>query len=386
MSDKPRLSFIIPVYRPRPEWLEKCAKALRVQSLLEWEAVIVLDGPDPVARQRLETAFHGCHQKVKIIEIDHGGAPRARNAGYAESAADVVCFWDVDCVIEPHAALAWMELLDDEPGVGFVYSGYRLEEGMGAISAEPFDPWTLRVRNYISTCFPVRRSLVPEGAWNETLASLQDWDFWLGVVERGGVGRYIQGYAFQTAFPDPESISGKGCTTEAWLGRLDAVRVLHDIPRRSTCVTSLGRKIDGVRLAKYLDADYVDVPNDRPHSYRTIIQLGFSLQPDMATVHAGIFRDPEVKKVLFWTQEDINEIYNAVSLKALDQYSAMLNSMATQFCEDAAAQKILARAGFQVMILPVPEAPVESRPMPAKPRLLLDIQADYSVIFSCLEK
>jgi len=47
---KPRLSFVVPVYKPKPDVFEKHCKALAAQALESWEAIFVLDGPCPQAR------------------------------------------------------------------------------------------------------------------------------------------------------------------------------------------------------------------------------------------------------------------------------------------------------------------------------------------------
>src|SRR3990167_526165 len=236
-----KLSFIIPVYNPNPILFEKVVKSLVDQSLKDWDAMFVLDGPCQGAELIIGRAFKKVPNHYRIIEIAHAGAQVARNEGFKETRKNpetgaYVVFWDSDCVIEPHAAMAWVDILDNQPGIGFVYSGYKFLEEKGAIASEPFDPWMLRIRNYISTCFPMRRELFP--GFNEELESLQDWDMWLRVVERGAVGKFLPGYAFSTAYPTPESISGKGCGPGQWLQRMDKVRYLNKLPFRKTCLTS----------------------------------------------------------------------------------------------------------------------------------------------------
>lgn len=380
----PRLSFILPVYKPKHEILERCIKSLLAQSLKEWEAVFVLDGADEDAA-RLIARLMKKWPDHKIVQIDHGGACKARNEGFKHtSQTPYVVFWDSDCEIEPHAAKNWVDILDRNKDVGFVYGGYKFFGERGAINSEPFDPWLLRVSNYISTCFPLRRELV--GLWDEDLESLQDWDFWLSVVERGGVGKYLAGYAFSTAYPTPESISGKGCTPEAWLGRKDKVRAKHKIPCREVCVTSLSDKHDGIALAKLIDADYEDRPNDKPNHYKTIIQIGFSLNPGVAGLHASLW-GPQHKKVLFWTKDNVEEIYHAVSLKALEEYTGRFNQAFKMFVEDKASQRIMDKAGFQTQILPLPIVHAgEIPPMPETPKFLVDASAQYQHALSTIKR
>lgn len=378
------LSFIIPIYKKKVAVLEKCLRSILDQSLTDYEIICVFDGPDPEGESVVRRMLKKAPVPVKVLTIEHGGAPKARNAGLAVAKGRYVVAWDADCYIEPHAAKAWVEILDRQPEYAFLYSSYKFADEKGATQAEPFDPWLLRVTNFISGCFPVRRELDP--GWDESLESLQDWSRWLTIVERGGKGKFLQGYAFSTEYPDPESISGKGCTHEVWLSRMDKVREKHGIPKKKVCVTSLSNKMDGIALAKMLDADYMDRPNDKPNHYATIIQLGFSLNPGIAELHASAW-GPEHKKILFWSREDVDEIYNAVSLNALGQYAERLNKACQMFVEDKAAQRIMEKAGFKVEILPLPMANHdEIAPLPEKPKFLIDASDKYGHAFSVLKR
>ena len=49
---------------------------------------------------------------------------------------------------------------------------------------------------------------------------------------------------------------------KAWVPlKVDAVKIKHNLPNRTVCVSSLGHREEGIRLAKLIDADYKDVPN-----------------------------------------------------------------------------------------------------------------------------
>lgn len=377
-----KLSFIIPVYKPRGDYFRKCLDSLKHQSLKDIEVICVFDGQDDEAWRVASNALKDIDHK--LINIDHAGACAARNKGFEESRGEYVVFWDCDCIIEPGAAEQWVEDLDSGRG-DFVYSGYSFAGEAGAVESQPFDPWSLKIRNYISSCFPVRRSFV--GKWDESLESLQDWDFWLQVVEKGGVGFYRRGYAFTTAPPDNESISGKGCTPEVWLSRVKKVKAKHGLKDRDVCVTSIDYREDAVHLAKMIDADYQDFPNHKPHEYKTIVQVGFSLEPNRVQLHTKIFSGRDYKKVIFWTADDILRIYNGLSYKALygDRYSKgyveLLNAQAKQLVEDKEAKWLLSRVGFKVDILPMPMSG-EVLPFPEKPKWAVDCQDEYGYVMN----
>lgn len=379
---KPRLSFVVSVFN-KDKIIERCIKAFLAQSLKEYEAIFVLDGPQEFAKDAILAA--PSEGRFKVIEQDHVGACRARNEGFKQAQGDYICFWDADSLIEPDAAAAWVRMFDAKPEIGFIYSGYRFLNEQGAIESEPFDPWLLRVRNYISTMNPFRRELFP--GWNEDLKSLQDWDFWLKIVEKGAVGLYLEGYSFATELPDDNSISGKNCTPEVWLDRVRAVQKLHGIDERTVCVSAINRREEGLRLAKLINADYQDLPTFKPHPYKTIIQIGWSCHPKRVELHAKTFSEPDVKKILFWTKDDIAEIYNEISLSGIQKYATLLNGCVRQFVEDATACDLMTKAGFKVEVMSVPLAnDKETVPLPEKPKFAVDICGDYGYVFQSLEK
>jgi len=375
------LSFIIPVFKPDYDIFKKCLKSLKSQSLTEWEAIVVFDGQDNAA----SLVCDGMQDKrFKQVVIDHTGVQRARNEGFKHSTGEIVSFWDCDCIIEPDAAKMWVDRFKDNSDTAFIYSGYKFLNEQGGIPSEAFDPWTLKCGNYISTMFPMRRVVFP--GFDESLESLQDWDMWLTIVERGGKGLFVPGYAFSTALPTPDSISGKGCADGAWLGRVKAVKDKHNLPDRKICVSSLGLRHEGIRLAKLINADYKDVPNFKPNNYETIIQVGFSLHPQHVKSYASIFNQPLRKKIIFWAAGNISEINDSVSHRALREYSNLLNAQTIQFVEDMAAKKIMESAGFNVSVMPIPMLNTDAlTPLPEKIKILIDSTNDFRQIITCLQ-
>jgi hypothetical protein len=209
----------------------------------------------------------------------------------------------------------------------------------------------------------------------------------MSVVERGGKGHYIPGYAFSTSAPTPESISGKGCTPEVWLSRMDRVKAKHKIPIREVCVTSIQNQNDGEVFAKMIGADYHQRPNDKPNHYKTIIQVGFSLNPGVVELHSSAWSEGQ-KKVLFWTKEDVDEIFNGVSLNALHEYSKRLNlACDKQFVEDKRSQDIMTMAGFTTSILPLPMSGDEKLPpLPEAPAFLVDASQQYGNALAVIKR
>lgn len=388
----PRLSFVVPVYKPTPDVFDAHLRALNDQALQNWEAIFVLDGPQPAARAAIERLLKSkekrytqARARFRIVEIEHAGAPAARNAGKAQAKGDIICFLDCDCIVEPAAAQAQLELFDKHSEIGFVYAGYKFLAEQGAVPSLPWDPYVLTVRNYISGCFPVRRELCPD--WDPSLKSLQDWDFWLSVVENARakgmdvsqLGRFMLGYAFKTEAPRPGSISAENCKDEVWLDRLDAVKKKHGIVDRPVCVSSLSHSADALRLAKILQADYWPDPSDKPHRYKHLVQVGYSIGT-MQAAHAAIFTaaPKETVRHIFWTSDNLEEIWTRVNLQSVKAYRQVLNGKVKQYVEDKRAKDLMTEAGFEVEIMPMPLADgVALADLPKEPCFVADVASQY---------
>lgn len=373
------VSFIIPVFKPNYDIFKKCIKSLVDQSYKDFEVIVVMDGKDSQAEMVCDLIND---KRISFKTIEHSGVQKARNYGASQAKGDILWFWDSDCIIEPDTCKTFMTEFKEQPGIDFIYSGYRFLNERGGIPSESFNPFTLRCCNYISTCFPMRKKVFP--GWDESLKSLQDWDLWLTITEKGGKGLFIPGYGFATLMPTEDSISGQNCKHAVWLDRVRAIKTKHNIPERKVCVTSMAYKHEGIRLAKLIGADYHDCPYFKPNTYDTQIQVGFSLHPNKIQPHVDLFAYPLKKKIIFWTLSDINEINDVISHRALKDYSNALNKQAIQYVEDIAAKKIMESAGFNVSVMPLPLANAEIKPLPDKPKILIEASSVYGQLLACV--
>lgn len=374
-----KLSFIVPVYRTE-KYLEKCLKSLQDQDYKDIEIICVLDGRSRKA-EKIIKKFKG----IKHYVVKHGGVQKARNFGFEKSTGDIVSFFDSDCYLEPGVAFKWMKMLDVNQKVAFVYSGYRFATG-GGVASEAFDPYLLKVTNYIATMFPMRREVFP--GFDEDLESLQDWDLWLTIVERGGKGIFIPGYDFVTEPSDKSSISGIGCTNENWLGRLKKVKEKHNIPMRDICISSPVHKTDGIRIAKYIGADFHNSPSFKPHEYKLIFLIGF--YPQDAITHVDTFTPPyKAKVVIHWTGLDTMWMNN-IAFKDVRMLTKAFNErIYLHTCENIWAKSHLVELGIdksKLKILQLPTKAEDIKPLPKKPRVLIDTTNTYREFANNIKK
>jgi len=374
-----KVSFIVPVYKKSKEQVKACLDSLFTQSYKDIEVIVVFDGADPeleaVAEEFMKYENYIDENGVPntknlgawIITIPHGGAPKARNIGFAQSTGDVVSFWDADCYAEPEMTKMWVKTFDMNPMADFVYSGYKwTDPKVPGFDSEIFDPWILKQYNYVCSMFPLKRGKFP--GWDESLDGLQDWDYWRRAVDAGCVGKFIPGYGFATDLPDENSISGNADKTRA---RVEKIREKFKDPKRDILVFGGIYKREAIHLAKVLDADYfVNWPFYKFHDYKMVLMVGF--HPWELKGAASLFNTlGDEKKVVYWMGQDAEMTYCAPYHEAKALLGKIKADGILSFCDGERTRKILADMDIQAEILPFPSEFGEAKSdMPAKFKVL----------------
>ena len=193
----PLVSMVMPVWRPRGDWLADAVRSALDQRGAEVELIVVDDGnEDPVAP--LLRGFDD--PRLSVVRVPHGGECAGRNAGIAVARGRYLRFVDADDVLDPHSTARLLELVDGRDDVLAYLATVFCDEDL-----EPI--WTMSARtrgaalvDCLLNQFPVRlpAMLFPRavidltGAWDTSFRVCQDWDFCLRAVEhaevRGGDG------------------------------------------------------------------------------------------------------------------------------------------------------------------------------------------------------
>jgi glycosyltransferase involved in cell wall biosynthesis len=185
MSEHADVTAVVPCF-DYGRWLGEA-----VQSLLDQEGgpprvVVVDDGStDPATLDALERLPAG----VELVRQANAGLSAARNAGYERADTPLLIALDADDLLPPGALRALKAGL--APGVGFVYGVTRFfGEWDGDMAFPPLDPYRLLHRHIIGPVGLTRRELWEDvGGYDPAFRTgYEDWDFWLGAIERGWRG------------------------------------------------------------------------------------------------------------------------------------------------------------------------------------------------------
>lgn len=189
LTDAPSvvLSVVIPCYN-HGEFLLEAIASVESCGGRHWEIVIVNDGS--TERATLELLETLRIRGYCIVDQVNQGLSAARNAGINRACGRYILPLDADnCVQLPYLTRA-IEVLDQYPDVGVVYGNLELfGEQSGIVQVPRFSVDLLLVGNAIDACAVFRRSIWNDlGGYDSQIPGkigYEDWDFWLGALERG---------------------------------------------------------------------------------------------------------------------------------------------------------------------------------------------------------
>lgn len=138
--EKEWISIIVPVYNAEKYILET-VQAVREQTWIEWELLLVEDHSTDKTGQILEEALTGWQDsRIRVIENTGKGAASARNEGLKNARGRYIAFLDADDIWKKEKLQREYDFLR-EKDAGFVFTGYEFAdenaEGTGKIVHVP---------------------------------------------------------------------------------------------------------------------------------------------------------------------------------------------------------------------------------------------------------
>jgi hypothetical protein len=185
-AEDAQVAIVIPCFNHGEFLLEAIASVERTVSV-PYELIIVNDG----SRDRHTIGVLACLRRAgyRIIDQDNRGLAEARNRGIREANRDCFVPLDADNRLRPGFVEAALDAIARDRSVVAVY-GDRRECGLrsGRVQVGVPDANRLLCGNYIDACAVVRLE-----AWRACggydpdmpVQGMEDWDFWLSMLERG---------------------------------------------------------------------------------------------------------------------------------------------------------------------------------------------------------
>ena len=185
---RPSISVVMPVHKPKREWLAAAIASVREQSYENWQLCICDDASlEPWLTDYLSELAEA-DSRIKFVQSDRRlGISAASNQAGRLAEGEYVAFLDHDDVL-PWYALHYVAQACQEPGVQMVYSDEDCLDSAGSRRSPRFKPdWSPELLTscmYLGHFLAVDRSCLDEVSWfREGLDGAQDHDLALRLTD-----------------------------------------------------------------------------------------------------------------------------------------------------------------------------------------------------------
>lgn len=115
-----KVSVIVPVFN-KGAYIERCLRSILTQTFADFELIIVDDGSTD---NSIEVAEQFSDTRIRIIRQANSGPGHARNTGITNCCGDICAFLDADDEWLPDYLEESLTLLEVDPSVAAIVSGY----------------------------------------------------------------------------------------------------------------------------------------------------------------------------------------------------------------------------------------------------------------------
>ena len=184
MKSEPAISVITACYN-HGRFINEMLASVFSQTFEDYEVIIVNDGSTDDTAEILNRIRH---ERVKIIHIENSGPSAARNIAIRNSKAPYIFNLDADDKIAPELLSKAYAIINSTPNIGIVYSDAEFfGSKTGKFKLADYSLESMLYDNRI-----ISQSLFRKEDWEtvggysgELVHDLEDWDFWLLIIELG---------------------------------------------------------------------------------------------------------------------------------------------------------------------------------------------------------
>ena len=181
------VSIIIPAYN-LATYLPETLDSVLNQTEKDWECLIIDDGSTDHTAE-VANQYVAKDGRFKYFKKENGGVSDTRNYGIARSAGKYILPLDADDLIDSEYIQEAVSVLEHNPSVKVVYCNAELfgeQSGQWNLPDYSFEGLLRSNMIFVTALFRKSDYLQTEGFSPEMKGGLEDWDFWLSLLETGG--------------------------------------------------------------------------------------------------------------------------------------------------------------------------------------------------------
>jgi len=195
----PLFSIIIPCYN-QAHFLPDCLNSILEQEFQDWEAIVVNDGSTDETSQ-VAIGYQEKDTRIKLIEKENGGLSSARNFGIRSAQGKRFIFLDADDFLYSNCLFEIAKLVNQDSDKILIQYGYSyINEDKTSIlhTVLPSEQKNIIPQIFSSVLGPCHSICISKklcdgiGFFDESLRSVEDWDFWLRAAKVGATHKAIK--------------------------------------------------------------------------------------------------------------------------------------------------------------------------------------------------
>ncbi|MBP9890366.1 MAG: glycosyltransferase [Planctomycetes bacterium] len=187
-KERPKISVVLPTYK-RAHLIERAIGVVLEQDYPNLELIVVNDGsPDATAETLVRVQRERADPRLIIVNAEHGGLPRALNAGFARASGPLWTWTSDDNAHLPGALSALARELALDANAAMIFSDYQWvnEKGIRGKQVVTGPVEELVSRNVIGLCFLYRREVAEKvGPYDADVELAEDYDYWVRIARVG---------------------------------------------------------------------------------------------------------------------------------------------------------------------------------------------------------
>ena len=184
-DNMPKVSVIIPCYN-QAQYLDESIDSVLAQTFQDFEIIVVDDGSDDKTSMKILNNYK--KPKTKLIRTSNQGPSCARNTGIKIANGDYILPLDADDRIEDSYLEKAVNILDKHPEIGIVYCEAELfgkQSGKWDLEEYAFPDVLLHNCIFCTAMFRKSDWAKVGGYKKEMNINIEDWEFWLSLIEQG---------------------------------------------------------------------------------------------------------------------------------------------------------------------------------------------------------
>lgn len=219
LGPDPPLVSVVMLNFNEEKYVDAAIRSILAQSYQNFE-LIVVDGVSTDHSKEIADAYSGLDQRIRVLLEPRRGISIARNTGLKESRGDFVTFTDADDISHENRLREQVRVLvEDSELAGCHTNGWIINES-GEATGQTYHPDIVDVpigtsqsdtfsallrRDFIlQGSMLLRRTDVPNDAYDVELKFAEDWDFWIRLAYRRSfayIPRPLYGYRVHVHAP-----------------------------------------------------------------------------------------------------------------------------------------------------------------------------------------